>query len=277
MGDVNARNHKRETALITGASSGIGYALAELFARHQTDLVLVARHEKKLQEIADQIKKTYGIQAVACAYDLSDPTALEQLFQQMQQHKIVVDILVNNAGFGTHGPFAQSNWAEQKEMIQLNAVALTHLTHLFLPAMISQKKGRILNIASTAAFQSGPFMSVYYATKAYVLSFSEAVADELQGTGVTVTVLCPGPTASEFQKRAGIEGTRLVATGMMTAKRVAQIGYDALMRGKPVAVAGWKNQFFVFCIRFLPRQLVIRIVRALQKERMRQMTPLIRV
>ena len=266
-----------ETALITGASTGIGYELAHLFAQNHYDLVIIARHQDKLEEMAAQFERKYGVHVIPHVCDLTDPAAPDSIFQEMERQKIHVDVLVNNAGFGIYGLFAASDIKQQLEMVQLNVTALTHLTRLFLSGMVARKSGKILNVASTAAFQPGPLMAVYYATKAYVLFFSEAVANELKGTGVTMTVLCPGPTASQFQRRAGIEKTRLVKTGMMTAAQVARIGYRALMKGQPVVVAGWRNKIFAFLIRFSPRQLAVRIVRALQEERMKQEPPRVHV
>lgn len=194
------------TALITGASSGIGYELARLFARKGHGLVLVARNQETLRELAEKLEREHGIRAIVVSKDLSLPSTPEEIFRELAEKSISVDILVNNAGFGTRGMFSNADTDSQLKMIQVNTTALTHLTRLFLERMSRPRKGRILNVASTAAFQPGPLMAVYYATKAYVLSFSEALASELHGSGVTVTALCPGPTRTEFERRAGMEG-----------------------------------------------------------------------
>jgi len=190
-----------------------------------------------------------------------------EVFEQLQRDHLRIDILVNNAGFGTHGLFVESNIDEQLRMMQLNISTLTHLTRLLLPSMVAQRNGKILNVASTAAFQPGPFMSVYYASKAYVLSFSEALANELCGTGVTVTALCPGPTRTEFQVRAKIGQTKLMNGRIMDAKSVAQIGYQALMQGRSVAIPGIRNNLLALAVRWLPRALVIRAIRSIQEQR----------
>ncbi len=259
----------RHTALITGASFGIGYELAKLFAKDNYNLVLVARNAERLQKIVTEFQQQYNITVHIFSVDLSLPKAVEKIFQFTQEKNISVDFLINNAGFGTHGMFAESNLDEQLGMIQVNITALTHLTKLFLPEMMKRNFGKIMNVASTAAFQPGPFMATYYATKAYVLSFSEALASELKTTNITVTALCPGPTETEFQKRAKVEQTKLFAkSGMvMQAETVANIGYKGLMKGKTLIIPGMWNKLLVHSVRFFPRKLVIKIVRKLQEER----------
>ncbi len=252
------------TALITGASTGIGYELSKIFAREHYQLVLVARNEQKLQEIDKELSQSAGISVKVIAKDLSNPSAADELFALLQQQSIDVDVLVNNAGFATYGPFAESDPHAQIEMMNLNMVTLTHLTRLVLPAMIQRHDGKIMNVASTAAFQPGPLMAVYYATKAYVLFFSEALNNELEGTGVTVSALCPGPTTTDFQKRARMDGVRLVRSGLMDAATVAEAGYQGLMKDKPVVIPGFKNSFLAFTVRFMPRNMVVRITRKLQ-------------
>jgi uncharacterized protein len=255
-----------ETALITGASSGIGYELTKLLAGDRCNLVLVARSESKLQEIASELTEQFGISVKVIAKDLAVPTSPEEIWQELQKTGIAIDILVNNAGFATYGLFAETELQPELNMMQVNMVTLTHLTKLLLPGMLERKTGKILNIASTAAFQPGPLMAVYYATKAYVLSFSEALANELQGTGVTVTVLCPGPTASGFQARASMENSKLVKNkAIMDAQEVAAIGYRALNNNQTVIIPGWKNKFLALTVRFTPRNLITKIVRAMQE------------
>ena len=251
-----------KTALITGASSGIGFELAELFARDGYDLVLTARSEEKLRARADELAARFGISARIIAKDLSSPQAPDAIFNELQRESVFVDVLVNNAGFGNHGLFHQTDLAEELEMIQVNLTSLTHLTKLFIREMVRRGGGKILNVASVAAFLPGPLMAVYYATKAYVLSFSEALAEELRGTGVRVTCLSPGPTRTDFQRRAGIGPIKILDHGAATldSKTVARRGYEGLMRNKRVVVTGFMNRFFVFGMRFVPRSVLARIV-----------------
>jgi len=258
-------DHK--TALITGASFGIGLELARLFARDGYSLVLVARSADKLRQLASELEKAYGTRSLILASDLSAPGAAAYVHDQTARAEITVDVLVNNAGFGQFGLFAENDLEECLQQIQLNITTLTHLTRLYLPEMLQRKSGRILNVASTAAFQAGPLMSVYYATKAYVLHFSEGIANELRGTGVTVTCLCPGPTVTEFAKRAKILTARLFKLGAMDARTVAEDGYRALMAGKPIVISGFKNWLTAQSVRFAPRSWVIAVARKLQETR----------
>ena len=255
-----------KTALITGASFGIGLELARIFAREGYNLVLVARSADKLRQLASELEKAHGTRSLILATDLTEPGASAYVLDQTTRADIQVDVLVNNAGFGQYGLFAENDLEECLRQIQLNVTTLTHLTRLYLPAMIARKSGRILNVASTAAFQPGPLMAVYFATKAYVLHLSEALANELQETGVTVTCLCPGPTATEFQQRANIAGIRLTKYGTMTARTVAEDGYRALMTGKIVAISGFKNWLVAQSVRFAPRRMVAAMTRKLQEE-----------
>lgn len=253
-----------KTALITGASNGIGLELAKLFAKDKHNLVLVARSADKLTNLAKELEKT-GIKVHILAADLSKPNSALEVFAFCQNNKIQINYLINNAGFGDFGMFAERNWNKQTQMITLNIETLTHLTHLFLPAMIKNKYGRILNVASTAAFQPGPTMSVYYATKAYVLSFTEAISNELEGTGVTATALCPGATESGFQSAAAMEDSKLVkGKKLPTSAEVAVFGYKKMMNGSVVAIHGLLNTILATSIRFTPRPLVRKIVRAMQ-------------
>jgi uncharacterized protein len=261
----------RKTALITGASFGIGLELARIFAREGYNLVLVARTADKLRQLASEVEKSYGTRSLILATDLTDPGASAYVLDQTIRADIQVDVLVNNAGFGQYGFFAENDLEECLRQIQLNITTLTHLTRLYLPAMIERakiekKSGGILNVASTAAFQPGPLMAVYFATKAYVLHFSEALANELQGTGITVTCLCPGATATEFHKRANATGMRLLKMGSMDAATVAQDGYRAFVAGKPVVISGLKNWLVAQSIRLSPRRLATAIARKIQEE-----------
>ena len=249
-----------QTALITGASSGIGLELAKLFAADGIATILVARESERLREAAANLK------ARALPADLTDLNAPERIFQSLKTERI--DYLVNNAGFGLGGELAKTDRRTELEMIQVNITALYDLTKLFLPGMLTRGVGRIMNVASTAAFQPGPLMAVYYASKAFVLSFSEAVAEELTGTGVTVTTLCPGPTASDFQRRAGIEKTKMVkgkALGMMTSEEAARIGYRGMMDGKVIVIPGLLNRLGVQSLRLGPRAIVRKAAKKLQE------------
>lgn len=255
-----------KTVLITGASSGIGYELAHLFAKDGYGLVLVARSGDRLMKLAAELKDKFNVSAIILPKDLSNPLSPTEIFIELQEKSISVDVLVNNAGYGNHGPFAQTNLTDELEMIQVNITSLTHLTKLFLKNMLKKREGKILNVASTAAFQPGPLMAVYYATKAFVLSFSEALSEEFHGSGVTVTCLCPGPTQSDFQKRAGLHDVWLLK-GIMDSKTVALAGYQGLMKGKAIVIPGIFSQIFAFSIRLSPRSWVRRIVKILQEKR----------
>ena len=248
-------------ALVTGASSGIGWEIAKLFAEDRKDLVLVARNRKKLEQLARDLTAAFGVSVRVMVKDLSDPRVPPQIFAELAQVKIEIDALINNAGFGVYGPFARTGIDKELDMIEVNVKAVTHLTKLALPGMLGRKKGRILNVASTAAFQPGPLMAVYYATKAYVLSFSEALANELKASGVTVTCLCPGPTETGFQERAALQGSRLVKLGMMSAQAVAADGYRGMLAGKPVVISGLRNWLVAESVRFAPRRLVTAVSR----------------
>src|SRR5580704_5746178 len=248
------------TALITGASGGIGYELAKIFARDHHNLILVARSADKLAQVARELQ-AHGVTVKIVALDLAASIAPKFLFDQLQSEKISVDILVNNAGFGVHGQFAEMPEAEILGQIDLNIRALTELTRLFLPPMIAKHSGRVMNVASTAGFQPGPLIAVYYATKAYVISFSEAIANELHGTGVTVTCFCPGATHTGFADRAGIEKSRLFQLGAMSAQKVARDGYRAMMRGRTLAISGAHNWLVAQSTRFAPRKMVTAVSR----------------
>src|ERR1700733_7512116 len=253
---------KTQTALITGASGGIGYELAKLFARDHYNLVLVARSTAKLNQVATELQSQFGIGVKTVALDLAAAPAAKFLFDQLQREGVAIDVLVNNAGFGGFGKFAAMPEEEILGQLQLNITALPHLTRLFLPAMLERRKGKIMNVASTAAFQPGPLMAVYYATKAYVLSFSEALANELRGSGVTVTCFCPGATHTGFAKHAGIEGSRLFKQiGATNVEAVARDGYRGLMAGRTLVISGMHNWLVAESVRFAPRKLVTAVSR----------------
>jgi short-subunit dehydrogenase len=248
-------------ALITGASTGIGREFAYLCAQAGYDVVLVARSEPKLQSLAADIQQKTGRTAYIFARDLSDPAAPKALYDDIICSKITVEVLINNAGFGLLGKFWELDAVEQMQIIQLNIHALTYLSRLFLPLMITNKRGKILNVASTAAFQPIPLFSVYAATKSYVLSFSEALHNEARDHNVAVTCLCPGPTLTDFDKRAGAAAMAKLFEGAMDARTVAQIGWQALNAGKPLVVAGRKNAIMAFFTRFAPIQMTATMAR----------------
>ena len=256
------------TALITGASSGIGLELARVCAAHRHDVVLVARTARTLADVAASLQRDHGVRAHAVAADLSNSAAVEGVVFRVAELGLAVDLLVNNAGYGVYGPFIETPLDVELQMIQVNVAALTHLSKRFLPGMIARRGGRILNVASTAAFLPGPLMAVYYATKAYVLSFSEALANEVAASGVTVTAFCPGPTASNFQAAAGLEGSKLVfGKKLPSAREVAQAGYDGMMAGKTIVIPGLSNKLTANAPRFMPRSMIAKIVRAAQDSR----------
>ncbi len=256
------------TVLITGASSGLGTELAKLFAKDKHDIVLVARSENKLKTLANELQQSFGITVTVIAKDLSIATELDALYNEINAANIKIDFLVNNAGFGDYGLFAESDWHKQQEMINVNIIALTKLTHLFLPEMLKRKFGKILNVASTAAFQPGPTMSIYYATKSFVLHFSEAISNELEGTGITVTTLCPGAFESGFQATAALEESRLVkGKKLPTSKDIATFGYRHFLKGSRVCIPGFMNNIMASSIRFTPRGLVLKIVRYMQNKK----------
>jgi short-subunit dehydrogenase len=242
--------------------------LALILAKNKINLVLVARSKEKLLNLQTKLAAEIGIKVSVLDLDLSTESSAQQVFDFCQQQKIKVDYLINNAGFGDYGFFHESDWKKQAEMLQLNIVTLTQLTHLFLPNMIKNKSGKILNVASIAAFLPGPLMSVYYATKAYVLHFSEALANELKDDGITVTTLCPGPTESGFQALAAMEESKIVkGKKMATSKEVAEYGFQAMMKGEQVAIHGFMNKLMVNSIRITPRSLALKIVRQMQDKK----------
>ena len=249
-----------EYVLITGASTGIGYELAHLFAQEKRNLILVARGKEKLEEVSKELKDKYGTTIYIFPLDLSQASASLKLFEFTEKNKLFVETLINNAGFGIKGHISKIPLNEELEMIQVNISSLVELTKRYLPAMLSNKKGKILNVASTASFQAGPYMSGYYASKAFVLHYTEGLAEELIGTGVTATTLCPGPTITSFQLRAKMEETALFKSPLvMTGKEVAKIGFNAMKNGRVVIIAGIMNFLLVEGTRFSPRFLVRKI------------------
>jgi short-subunit dehydrogenase len=255
---------RAETVLITGASSGIGRELARLYASDGARLVLIARREDKLRQLADELAARYGAEAQVVPADLSRPSSPREIAATLEQRHIDVDVLVNDAGFGAHGPLAQIGVDRQLDMIEVNVGALTQLTALLLPGMLERRHGAILNVASIAAFQPDPRQAVYGATKAYVLSLTQALAEELRGSGVRVSCLAPGPTQTEWGAQAGMLGTRLFKLGVLDASRVARAGHDGLRLGKTVVIPGLNNRILALAVRLTPRFLVARISAYLQ-------------
>ncbi|WP_210608314.1 SDR family NAD(P)-dependent oxidoreductase [Priestia flexa] len=256
---------KKGYALITGASGGIGKQLAYHFAKDGYSLVLVARSKQKLEELKRELEGNYSISVLISIKDLSKQEEALKLYDEIKQQQITVEFLVNNAGFGLYGTFIETSWSEEADMIDLNIKMLTYLTKLFLPEMVERNEGRILNIASVAAFLPGPLMAVYYATKAYVLSFTEALENELKDTNVTISALCPGPTKTGFSDRANLSSSKLFESGALRVEDVAKTGYEQFMKGKTVIIPGAKFKVATMLPRFLPRKLITKVVRSMQE------------
>jgi uncharacterized protein len=255
-------------ALITGATAGIGRELARVFAAEGWSLVLVARRSEVLAEVGAELKANHGIGTTVITGDLGTRAGVDAVVRAVEGKGLAIDALVNNAGHGLAGPFAELDADKQLGMIDLNVTGLTALTRAFLPGMIERRRGAILNVASTAGFQPGPFMAVYYATKAYVLSFSEALSEELRGTGVTVTALCPGYTETEFAARASEHQRPRLFSGPMgtgDARQVAEFGYRAMQRGRRIAIPGWINKLGAWSVPFSPRGLVLKVTRRMNE------------
>lgn len=255
-----------KTVLITGASSGIGLNFSHKFAQSGHDVILVARSEGKLRTLSEEIETKYAVKTYVFTADLSKPEASKELYESIKEKGIQVDILINNAGFGLFGEFEETELSKELDMIQVNITALTELCKYFGKDMVNLKEGRILNVASTAAFQPGPLMAVYYATKAYVLSLSEALANEWAPHGVRVAALCPGATETGFSDAAELQSSKLFQSGVMNVEDVVEEGYKQMMtNNKTVIVPGVKNRMLTKSIRFLPRKMVTNIVRKVQE------------
>lgn len=252
--------------IITGASSGIGYEIAKLFAKDKNNLILAARNEEKLNNIKQDFEKSYGIQVIVLKLDLTVESDVDYLYEYVNKNNIIVDNLINNAGMGSFGEFYKVDCCKDLNMIKLNVYSLTKLMKLFLPDMIKRNKGGILNVASTAAFGVGPIMSVYYATKSYVLSLTESVSAELKDTNVKISALCPGPVDTEFQSRAGVKKAEITKGYMMSADEVAYTAYKQYNKGKTIIIPGLKNKLLVQSFRFLPRKLIGLIALKLNKK-----------
>jgi len=257
----------RGVALVTGASSGIGEQIAVRLARLGYDLLLVARNEARLREVGERLERELHIRATPIAADLAMPNAAVDLVRRVRDLGVEVEILINNAGYAVHGAFASSPERAELDMLQVNVMSLVHLTKLLLPSMIERRRGRVLNVSSTAAFVPGPYMAAYYASKAFVLSFSEAIAAELKGTGLTVTAVCPGPTTTRFAETAGVVDTPLFHRAAMTPDAVADSAVAALMAGKPMVITGLRNRLLAFASRFGPRRALVTIAKRLNAAR----------
>ena len=253
-----------KTALITGSSNGIGLELARIHAEKGDNLVLVARSKDKLERLKEELEQKHNVGVYTIGKDLFNKDAAREVYDELIKQNISIDYLINNAGLGDFGLFAESDWNKQEKMINLNITALTHFTRLFLPEMLRRGNGKILNLASTASFQPGPTMSVYFATKAYVLSFSEAVNNEVRDKGVTVTALCPGSTESGFHAGVAGENNPVKERKLPSSRTVAEFGYRAMMKGKSVAIPGIKNTIMAYSVRFAPRSIIVKMVRIIQ-------------
>ncbi len=256
-----ASSAQSPTALITGASGGIGWELARVFARNGYRLILVARSAGKLAQLAGQIKADYGTEVHTFPHDLATACAARELCDEMGRQGLEVDVLVNNAGFATLGLFAETDPAQVLQLLQLNIVSLTHLTRLLLPGMIRRGSGHVLNVASIAGYFPGPLTATYNASKAYVVSFSLALSEELRGSGVGVTTLCPGPTRTGFEARAGLHGAKAFRDHVMDPRAVAETAYAAVIRRRPVAFPGWRNRLRMLPIKLLPWKVLARFAR----------------
>ncbi|RIW38898.1 SDR family oxidoreductase [Bacillus salacetis] len=257
---------ENKAVIITGASSGLGAEFAKQFAKRKFDIVLTARSENKLKELAQQLESSYGIKAYTVPLDLSQSGSAMKLYETVASLGVTADILINNAGFGLFGEFEETEMQKELDMIEVNITALTELTKYFGKDMVSRKSGKILNVASTAAFQPGPLMAVYYATKAYVLSLSEALANEWEGNGVKVAALCPGATETGFSSTAELSQSKLFQSGVMKADEVVEQAVNSLLEtNKTVIIPGFKNKMLASSVRFMPRKMVPSIVRKVQE------------
>lgn len=252
-------NSTRNYTLITGASTGIGYELAKLFAKDRHNLILVARDEGKLETAKNELSK-YNVEVKILSLDLSKSEDLQGLFNYVEMNKLNVDILVNNAGIGTFGDFSEIEWVKEEALIDINIKVLTKLTKYFLPKIIECKNGGILNVASTAAFCSGPRMAAYYASKAYVLNLTEAIYEECKDSGIRISCLCPGPVKTTFQDKAGIKKSESAKKYLMDAEEVAKVSYKDFKKGKLIIIPGMKNKLLVIGNKLLPRRISRKII-----------------
>lgn len=254
-----------ETVLITGASAGIGEGLARLFAADGARLILVARSEERLRRLAAELQSKHGVEHIVIPLDLGVAGAAEVLFAELVKRGVSINVLVNNAGFGHNDRFISIPIEEQLQMVQLNIAAMLHLTHLILPQMIERRQGAVLNLGSTASFQPGPYSAVYYATKSFVLSFTESLWEEVREHNVTVTCLCPGPTRTEFAARAKMDRNWNFVNASMSTESVCRVGYRAFRRRQRIVIPGILNRLLTFSVRFAPRRFILRLMRRLQR------------
>lgn len=258
------------TAIVTGASSGIGYEFTRFLSAIPYDLVLIARNLDRLVEIKKELEARYKIRVTVIPADLAQPGIAIDIHNELQNQDIVVDMLINNAGFGKCGSYLDQSWEDEADMVHVNILSLLHLTRLLLPKMIKRKHGYICNVASTAGFFPGPYMATYYATKSYIVSYTQALHHELRHSGVSVSALCPGPTATNFQTVANVTNTRLFQmSNLANAKDVVEYGYRALLKNKPVAIPGLFNKLLVFGSRLIPRSIQIQLVQWIQESKTR--------
>lgn len=258
---------RSKTALVTGASSGIGTELARIHAARGGDLVVLARRTDRLEALKAELEEAHQVSVQTLVEDLAKPDAPQRIYDEVTSRGIRIDYLINNAGFGYRGFFHEQDWQRNQAMIQVNITALAALTRLFVPDMVARRSGRVLNVASMAGFLPGPLQSVYYASKAFVVSFTEAVANELADTGVTITALCPGPVETEFIERAGLRNAQGFVKGA-SAREVAKCGYDAMLQGKTLVVPGLLNKLTIHSLlRITPRKVATRISRRMMNER----------
>ncbi len=254
-----------ETVLITGASGGIGEGLARRFAADGSRLILVARRGDRLQELAAELKKPHGVEHIAIPLDLSTHDSAQKLYDELQQRGLKIDVLVNNAGFGRNDYFQQIPWSDHAEMLQLNMTSLVQLTYLILPQMIARRAGSILNVGSTASFQPGPYSSVYFATKAFVLSFSEGLSTELREHNVSVTCLCPGPTRTDFGARSRMDRNFNFIHGSMSSDAVCDVGYRGFRKRRRIVIPGLVNWLLAFSVRLTPRSVILHLMQTWQR------------
>lgn len=256
----------KNTALITGASSGIGRDLAHIHAENGGDLVVIARRKEKLEALKQELEQKHGIHVKIIAKDLASAEAAKEIYDELSQEKIAIDILINNAGFGGVGLFHERKWETDKTMIELNVMALTALTRYFLPHMVERKNGKILNVASTAGFMPGPLQAVYFATKSYVISFSQAIAQEVKDSGVTVTALCPAATKTEFGERSGMKDTKMF-NNPASSRKVAEKGYRAMQKGKLIEITEGALGFMInWILPLMPRKAILKMVYKMQQK-----------
>jgi short-subunit dehydrogenase len=252
----------KKTALITGASSGIGLALAKIHASSGGNLVLVARNKSKLDELKIELEKQFKVSVHTIGKDLSRVNSAQEVYDETNNQNIQIDYLINNAGFGDFGIFVETDWTKELQMINLNIITLTLLSKLYLQDMVKRRSGKIMNVASTAAFQPGPTMAIYCASKSYVLSFTEALSNEVSDKGITITALCPGATETGFQSAASMDESKLFKDKKLpTAEEVAKYGYSSMLNGKTVAIHGFMNYIMANSVRFIPRAMVLKVSR----------------